>query len=229
MATTINERVEYDLTVHAHSAVTAWINAFLAASQDEENHRLYRTLSVEFYEGGIQFIGCDGHALFRAWAPVEPGDAWPGDDAQPLHSCVVMDPDGFGIGFMKSLHRVTGEEGHVRDTLTISTAPHDDEATIALGSEFMTERMTIRACGQRLDLKLYEGGYVNWRGAQLGVEAAERVDGLTLAPKLFQMVGKIKGASAVDLDFFGTTHHVAFRARGEAEVRGLLMPMRRVG
>lgn len=229
MATTINARVEYDLTVHAHSAVTAWINAFLAASQDEDNHRLYRTLSVEFYEGGIQFIGCDGHALFRAWAPVDVGGAWPDDETTPLHACVVMDPDGFGIGFMKSLFRVTGEEEHARETLTISTAPFDDEATIALGSEFMTERLTIRACGQRLDLKLFEGVYVNWRAAQLGVEAAERVDGLTLAPKLFQMVGKMKGVDAVDLDFYGTTHHVGFTARGDAEVRGLLMPMRRQG
>jgi len=91
----------------------------------------------------------------------------------------------------------------------------------------MTERLTLRACGQRIDLRLYEGTYPDWRHLRLGMEDIERVDGLTVATRLFGMVSKIKGASSVDMDFFGESRHVAIVAKGDNELRGLLMPMRR--
>lgn len=224
------QRTEMQVTVSARAAATAWINAFLATSQDEDRFVLYRTLGLEFFDDGIQLIGCDGTALFRAWVPTV-GDhtaaKWPALSMAPERAVVVMDPDGFGLGFMKALLRVTNDEAHEFEELVITTAPADDEAEVPLGAEFMTERVTLRACGQRIDLRLFDGAYPNWRQLRLGIEEVERVDGLTVAPRLFQMVGKLKGVGAVDLEFYGDSRHIGFTARGECEVRGLIMPMRR--
>ena len=220
------------ITVPARAAAIAWLNAFSAASTDPERPALYRTLSLEFFEGGIHFAGCDGTVLFRTWVPkVADGETeeapWPHNSEAPDRTVVVMDLDGFGSGYMKTLLRVTGEEAHEHEELTMSTATHDEDATIALGTEFMTERLILRACGQRIDLMLYQGLYPDWRMLRLGMEAVERVDSLTIATRLFALVGKLKAVSAVNLEFYGDAKHVAFVARGESEVRGLMMPMRK--
>jgi hypothetical protein len=215
--------------VRARAAAIAWINAFIAASQEIERRALYRSLSLEFFDAGVQLIGCDGTAVFRAWVPgIEHSDAaWPLIEEVPDRAIVVMDPDGSGLGFVRALLRVTAEEGHEFEPLTISTGTADDEASLSLGEEFMTERLTLRACGQRIDLRLYDGAYPDWRQLRLGVEDIERVDGLTVATRLFGMVSKLKGTGAVDLQFYGEKRHIMFTARGETEVRGLIMPMRR--
>ena len=218
------------IAVGARAAALAWLNSFSAASTDTDRPALYQTLSLEFFRRGVQLVGCDGTALFRTWVPRN-GDEkpapWPHTSEAPVRTVVVMDPDGFGKGYMSTLLRVTGEEAHALEELTITTAPHDEEATIALGTEFMTERLILRACGQRLDLVLYEHPYPDWRAFRLGVHDIERVDGLTVGTRMFALVGKLKGVSAVDLEFHGEEKHVGFTARGECEVRGLLMPMRK--
>lgn len=234
--TMTTEQVE--VTVSARAAAIAWLNAFLATSQEEGRPTLYRTLALEVFNTGVQCIATNGYALFRTWVPsvaaVEEAEfddegivPWPATSRQPQRAVVVMDPDGFGLGFMRALLRVTNDEAHAFEELTITTSPQDDEATLALGAEFMSERLTLRACGQRIDLKLLEGAYPNWRALQLGVEAVERVDGMTVGPRLLALVGKIKGATSVDLAFHGESKHIAFTAHGACEVRGMLMPMRR--
>lgn len=242
------EKLPLSVSVPARGAAEAWLNAFMAASTEEDRPMLYRTLSLEWFEGGLQMIGCDGTAVFRTWTPREltPDEyelardfadeqkrldklrEWPTLDEAPLGAVVVMDPDGFAKGFMSALLRVTSDEDHANETLMLSTAPMDDEATLALGAQFASERLTLRACGQRIDLRLYEGAYPNWRKVRLGIEDIERVDGMTIASRIFSLVGKLKGTTAVDLEFYGNARHVAFTARGASEVRGLLMPMRRV-
>lgn len=227
------------VTVSARAAALAWINAFLATSDEESRPILNRTLCVEVFEGtsaGVQFIATNGHALFRTWVPavVDEDEAnakpasWPILAEAPERSIIVMDLDGFGLAFMRRLLLVTGDKERAHETLTISTASADDEATIALGSEFMTERVVLRSCGQRIDLRVYEDRYPNWRAVKLGIDDAERVEGLTIGSRLFALVGKLKEVHAVDMDFYGQKKHIVFTARGACEVRGLLMPMKRV-
>lgn len=221
---------DLSIEVRAHTLAVAWLNCYLASSQDEYRAVLYRTLCLEIFDTGLQVIGCDGTAVFRAWVPAIGTDeaAWPLIGEDPERSIVVMDPDGFGIGFMRALLRVTKEEGHEYEPITICTAVADADATIALGDEFMTERVILRACGQRTDLRLYDGPYPKWRSAQLGIDAAELVDGMTIAPRILAMVGKLRGVTSVDLAFSGEETRIAFVARGDTEVRGILAPMRRM-
>lgn len=219
------------ITVPARAAALAWLNAFTASGTDEDRPALYRTLSLEFFRDGVQMIGCNGHALFRTWVPVQPeeGDPakWPDLDEAPTKSAVIMDPDSFGLGYMRTLLKVTGDESHAADELIITTAAADEEASLSLGTEFMSERLTLRACGQRTDLRLYGAAYPDWRRLRLGVEAIERLVSLTIGPRIFALVAKLKEVHAVDLEFYGKSKHIAFTARGDAEVRGLLMPMRK--
>jgi hypothetical protein len=231
METLVNAPVQ--VTVRARAAAIAWYNAFLASGTDEGRPAIYQTLSLEFYLFGIQFIGCDGTALFRTWVPTtdnenaEEPSLWPVDGVKPLRSVVVMDPEGFGLGYMRTLMRVTGDDAHAFEELTITTAEHDDEVTPMLGDEFKTERLILRACGQRIDLRLMETPFPDWRHLNLGVAPIERVDGLKVATRLFGLVSKLKGVSSADLDFHGDQRHVGFTGHGDTEVRGVLMPMRR--
>lgn len=214
------------VTVRARQAAYAWLNAFLASSTDEARPALYKTIGLEWHDAGVQMIGCDGTVLFRTWTPTEDGP-WPDVAEAPRRSVVVMDPDGFGIGFMRSLLRVTSDKEHEHEQLTISTSPNDEGATIALGTEFMTERLSLRACGQRIDLLLYDGHYPDWRRVRLGMEAIERMASMTVATRIFGLVGRLKAVDSCDVEFYGDKNHIAFVARGESEVRGLLMPMKK--
>jgi hypothetical protein len=215
------------LVLPARAAALAWLNCFLATSQDDERGVLYRTISIEFYRGGLQFVCCDGTALFRSWVPVESETEWPLTSEKPITSIIAMDPDGFGIGFMRTLLRVTSEEGHEFEQLHITTKDADDSGAPALGRPFLTTRVVLLACGQRLDLRLMDATYPNWRGLQLGVDMSERVDGMKLAPRILGQLGKLKDVTAVSLDFHGEERRVDFIARGGTEVRGMIMPMRR--
>lgn len=234
MTTTVEEKLDVLCTVRARDAAMAWLNVFLATGSDEERPLLNRTLCIEWSERGVQFIATDGTIMFRSWVPSVPSEdepiqsEWPENDEAYLRSIVVMDTDCFGIGFMRTLLRVTGEDGHEYEPLTLSTSPHDDEANLALGSAFMSERLTLRACGQRIDLRLYDDKYPDWRRVQLGADDVQRIEGLTLAPRLLGLVGKVKGATAVDCDFSGDTRAVMLNVRGENRLKGLLMPMRRL-
>lgn len=225
----VGERLQ--ITVPARALATAWVNSFLASSQEADRPVLYRTLSLEFFRygtsRGVQIVGCDGAALFRSWVPAEEGMPWPSDHARPDHSVICMDLDGFGLGFMRALLRVTNDDAHAFETIAISTLPHDGEANLELGPEFQTERLALRACGQRIDLRLYEDTYVGWRHLQLGVAWPERVDGMRVATRIFGLIGKLKGVTSVELEFHGENRHVAFRGIGTIEVRGMLAPMPR--
>jgi hypothetical protein len=217
------------ITIPAHVAATAWLNAHSATSKEEDRPTL-RALALEFFPRGVQFIGCDGTVLVRSWVPITDDDKpadFPTLDEAPSRSICLLDSEGFGASFMKALQRVTSEEGRSFEELSLTIQPNDEGATLALGEQFMTERLVLRACGQRTDLRLYEDAYVDWRKTRLGMEGIERVDSLTVAPRLLALIGKLKGIDAIDLEFYGADKHVAFVGRGLVEVRGILMPMRK--
>lgn len=214
-------------TVPARDLAVAWINTFLATSQEESRPILCRTLSLEFFDNGVQLICTDGTVLIRSWVPRGEGFRWPAHRSKPNATVLVRDPDGFGLAFMRALVRVTGEDEHEGEEIALTVQLQDEDASLALGAAFMSKRLVLRSCGQRIDLQLSEEKYPGWRHLAFGVDDAERVDGLRLATRLFQIIGKLKGVSAVDLEFFGEERRVEFVA-SNANVRGLLMPMRRL-
>lgn len=220
-----------EITVPARQAAQAWLNAFLASSKDTNHPMLCQTLSVEVFDyKGVQFIATNGHVLFRAWAAINNAHPFPSTGATPDRQLTVMDPDGFGLGFMRALLRVTGEEVHADEALTITSAPVDDEAAPSFGAEFQTERITLRACGQRLDLLVRDEPYPNWRKLKLGLDDLALVDGMKVQPKYLGLVGKLKDVTSVDMTFAGSDRAIFINAAGEEGygVQGLLMPMRRL-
>lgn len=225
-------RTQYTLasrTVNAGRAAVAWLNAFLASSQDEDRMILYRTLSVEFFPRGVQFIGCDGTMLFRTFVPttdVEGDVTMPLIEEVPDEAVVVMDVDKFAIAFMRTLVSAASDEASA--ILPLEMAIEEPElAEPVLGDALRPKVLTLAAFGQRLHCRLIEEKYVGWRHLQYGLRLGEQVDGLTVAPRLFQAVGKLKGVHAIDCAFHGENKAIVIHGRGDCEVRGLLMPMQR--
>lgn len=216
-------------TILAKPGATAWLNAAIASSQSDSRPQLYRTLLVEFFPRGVQFVGCDGTMLFRTWAPYSDiGDLpspHPGPDEDPDDSVVVSDVDKFALGFMRTL--LSAAEDH--QELTISVQPVEKDEEPPLGDELTEYTLNFSALGQHLACPLYEGQYPNWRALEFGLDPAELVDGMTLGTKLFASVGKLRGVSGLDCAFRGAERAVEIRS-GEwstASLRGFLMPMRR--
>jgi hypothetical protein len=221
--------VGVDRKVRAGEGAQAWLNASIASGQDDSRPPLYRTLSVEFFRRGIQFVGCDGTVLFRTWAPYSDiGDLpapHPEYDETPEDSVVVSDVDKFALGFMKTLLSALDD---VPWELSISVEEREDEKEPALGNALRGHVLVLHALGQRLTCKLYDGPFPDWRRLQFGLDKAELVDGLTVSPRIFSAAGKLKGVVGVDCSFHGDGKAIEIRTtEPSASVRGLLMPMRR--
>jgi len=224
--------VATDRKVRAGDGAQAWLNAAIACSQDDARRQLYRTVSIEFFKRGVQFIGCDGHVLFRTWAPyADNGDLpapHPEAEERPRDAVVVADIDKFALGFMKTLLAALDDDGPPADlTMSVEAADQPDEPP--LGAELGKDVLILQALGQRLTCQLFEGPYVDWRKLQFGLDKAELVDGMTLAPKIFAAVGKLKGVNGIECSFHGEERAIEIRTpdNGSLSVRGLLMPMRR--
>lgn len=223
------ERATVAATLSARVAATAWLNAFLATSQEDSRPTLYRSLSIEFFSRGVQFIATDGTILLRTWAPLLDGidTTWPEIDEAPDASVVVMDHDKFAIGFIKAALAAAGDLEMLPLMLSLESA--DFAEAPALGEVLAPDVLRLSAFGQRLDCKLYESPYPDWRALQFGIDESERVNGLTIAPRMFATIGKLRDAYKIDTDFRGADKAIDITAHGSGIVvaRGLVMPMRR--
>lgn len=208
----------------------AWLNAFVAASKEKQRRALFRTLSVEFFDTGVQFIGCDGHMLFRTWVPAsDAGDfekPIPEWDERPHDAVVVRDTDKFALSFVTALLTACSSEEMAYAEMTLSIDPVSEEQP-ALGEEVANYVLTLHALGQQISCKLYDGQYPDWRSLEYGVDRAELVDGMVLGTKLFGAVGKLKGVVGVECEFTGENRAIKICGKGQPELRGLLMPMKR--
>lgn len=217
--------------VYAHDGAHAWTNAAIASGNDDSRAALYRTLSVEFFGRGVQFIGCDGTMLFRTWAPYSDiGDLpalMPEPDEAPEESVTVMDVEKFALGFMKTLLGATSGDNARIIELVMSIDPVIEEQA-PLSADVQEYTLTLNALGQRLSCKLFDGQYPQWRALKLGLDNAELVDGMTLAPKMFKAVGQLKGVVGVDCTFRKRDRAIEWVAvHGSVPACGLLMPMRK--
>jgi hypothetical protein len=219
------------ITVNASAAATAWINAFHATGQDQERWALYRTMSVEIYKTGVQFIATSGTLLFRTWVPTlnEENEAhdWPAWQDEPVSAVVVMDTNHFALAFIKALLSAAKSFEVAELSLTIEPAPEDGDAEQPpLGASFSQDVLTLRAFGQQLHCRLYEDTYADWRALDFGIDKAERVDGMTVSLAMLATIGKLKGVGSVDLTFTGGEKQITMRGVAGSFI-GVMMPMRR--
>lgn len=211
-------------TVNANIAATAWLNAFLASGQSEDRPALFRTLSVELFDAGVQFIGCDGTILLRTWAPIGEVTPMPLPEEAPNVAVVVMDVDKFAVTFVRNLLAVSADAMGMELSLAVEAA---EDVQAPLGDEFTKRVLTLHAFGQQLHCRLLEQEYPNWRGLQYGLEETERVEGMTLAKKMFATIGKLRGVDRIDCEFHGEQRKIVVNAKGVVDVTGFMMPMRR--
>jgi hypothetical protein len=229
MATAAARGSHVQITINARLAAIAWLNAFQATSKEMTRPLIRQTLSLEVFPAGVQFVATNGHILFRSWVPSQTA-TWPAESRRPKRQFTVMDPDGFGVGFLRALLALTTKEEHQHESLIISSSEADDEIEPSFGSEFQTERVTLRACGQRLDLMVRDEPYPDWRHLRLGMDDLAFVDGMSVSPKYLSTIGKLKDVLSVELTFTGENCAILLNAAGfeGSGTRGLLMPMRRL-
>jgi hypothetical protein len=229
MTTTTAIEPTVQITVDAHAASIAWQNAALSMGDAKEKPILFKNISLEFYEGrGIQFIATDGTILLRTWVPAHDSRKLDWPVRRPDRSVVVMDRDGFALGFMKTLQRAAKEDTY--EPLVVAIEAKDEDGQQPLSKEFAPYVLRLTACGQQLTLPLMQEEYPDWRQLNLGIAPDERIEGLTIAPRMFATLGKIKTASKIDVQFLGEQKQIAVRAFDGAMpvVEGILMPMQRV-
>jgi hypothetical protein len=219
------------VTVNASAAATAWINAFHATGQDAERWALYRTMGIEIYATGVQFIATSGSILFRTWVPGTDATGrahdWPLEEEAPESAVVVMDGNHFALAFVKALLSASKQFEVAELSLTIEPAPAQDESEEPpLGASFSQDVLTLRAFGQQLHCRLFEDKYVNWRALDFGIDTAERVDGMAVSTSMLATIGKLKGVGAVDLTFTGDGKQITMYGVA-GSFKGVLMPMRR--
>jgi len=217
--------------VYAHDGALAWTNAAIASGTDDDRPALYRTLRLEFFRRGVQFIGIDGTMLFRTWAPYSDiGDLpapQPLPDEAPEDAVTVVDHEKFALGFMKTLLGATSGDNARIIELSMSIDPVEDEQA-PLGAEVTEYSLTLHALGQRLSCKLFDGTYPPWRDLKLGLDEAELVDGMTLAPRMFKALGQLKGVVGVDFTFRKRERAIEWVAvHGSVPASGFLAPMRK--
>lgn len=172
------------VTLNAAQCATAWLNAFLASGNDEDRPLLNRTLCAEFFTNGVQFVATDGAILFRTWCAVQPEGGelprMPLIEESPERAAIIVDLDKFAKMFMQTLSTATSGDNAPHVEISLSIEPHEDAAEQApLGDVFTRERLTLRALGQELHCPLVEDTYPNWRRAEFGIPAQERMAGLS--------------------------------------------------
>lgn len=218
------------VSCNAYRFGIGWLNAFVATSQDESRPALFRTLSVEVFPQGVQLIGCDGTILLRSWVPANTEGEVPMPllEEAPERAVVVMDVEKFALGFVRTLTSMAGQDANRAAWVELSVEPAAPPEEPGLGDLLASEVLVLKAFGQRLSCRLFEGPFPDWRALRFGLDAAERVEGMRLAVRLFGCVGKLKGILGVDCEFHGAERQIVLHGVGAAaEVRGLLMPMRR--
>lgn len=215
------------VTVPARAAAIAWLNAFLATGDDEENPSLCKTLAIEFFDSGVLFVACDRVTLLRTWVPSTPGASWPTVDEDPDRQLVVRDADGFGAGFMRSVIRATADE-QVPSDLHLSLIPADEGATLLLGDAFMSERLSVRSTDQRIDLPLFEGKFFSWRAAEPKGGAWASVERIAIDPEKLGVLGKLRGVGVMHFRYQGPDKTMALKGLSGpiTMVRGILAPVR---
>jgi hypothetical protein len=176
------------ITLPAEFVVPAWRNAALASGDDPTHPTLYRTVLVEWFSGGLQFVATDGHVLIVSWASDDRDDtdpAAPERDEAPLGSIVAIAADRLMVDFCK--HRAAEVKAWRRD-LDEGVDPEPVDVTFSLGTinepDTAQQRLDIgdrraliiSADNERIALPLYEGDYPSWRSILTGYKPTPRAE-----------------------------------------------------
>ncbi|MEM7322542.1 MAG: hypothetical protein AAF531_05590 [Actinomycetota bacterium] len=202
----------------------AWLNASIAASEDDENQpALYRSVSVEWFQQGVQLISTDSTLLIGAWVPSSEDidTARPDIDEAPIASYVVRDTNKRMASLMKFAHgeaRAAEKDGTPAPQLTLSVRSMEADDTPTLSPAFDRLMLVAETDRERLALPVFEAEFANWRsllsrGSQGSavrqvawpVQTLGRLGGLRDlgGPLVFTMAGKTGATRITAGNMFG--------------------------
>lgn len=200
------------ITLPAEHVISAWRNAFLAASDDDERPALYRTVLCEWYADGLRFVSTDSYVIVTSYAD---GDRWndgpvqaPDHDDAPTGQVVAIAADKLMADFLK--HRAAevkawakaDQDGLDADpidvTFSIGTIdePNTGQQRLDIGER---RALIVSAANERIALPLYEGEFPNWRAVMAGYRPRPKAQ-VRATASLLARLGQLRTRGTLDCE-----------------------------
>lgn len=188
------ERAAVTLRPDCRSFAAAWLNVSLAASDNEEQPVLYRTVFVEVYDGDrLRLVATNSYMLLTATV----GDDPPEMEEAPVASYIVMDPDKRGQALLKWAHKLAAradKDGNIPPSLRLSVEAADPDGPPTLSAELTRRAFTITLDeNEAVSLDIFESPYPSWRPLLLDREA-DPVSEVAYNAEFLALLGKIRDA-----------------------------------
>lgn len=217
------------LEFDGHTFAKGWCSVALAASTDEERPALYRAVSIEVYDHGVQLVATDGYMLLRSWVPCDAEVASaPTIDEKPLTCMVAQDLNGRAANLLTWVLKETSKKDALPMAVVVDLGPASEPDGQAFDG-MARQRVTVEVPGsERVELRVYEAEWVTWR-ALVAQFVGEQTGVVALNPDLLDRLvklGKIHGKPLVWT--FGGHDRLALVEIRDSDpwVTGCAMPMR---
>jgi hypothetical protein len=231
--------VAVSVTVDAATLARGWLSVATAAggTQDDAKSRpqLYRTVDIEQHAHGLRLTSTDGYMLLTTWIPERNYelDEPAGLDELPYATAVAIDEYHRGAGLLAHLLKLTKPDD----------APKDLDVTVQLnvpwqadgGGDLKLEGLdalavTVEHPGhERVQLAVYEGGFVRWRTLVLGTRTV-RTEAIGLTQTIAQRLAKAAKphdeVTVIRCWFGGKEKPITVSFGDLPEITGLVMPVR---
>lgn len=219
---------------NAHTLAKGWRSVAIASGSDKYAPALDHAVFIEQYSNGVRLVATDSTVLLHTWCPTAEAEEefWydpPEWDDVPLATAVALDPHGRAKGFLAHAQQLAGDDnaGMIEISLDLGVVVEEHEPRIAgLAPTWCILEMRKR---ERLQLRLYEGEWPNWRALYLGVvpQATAMVAlNLEVAGRLAKLA-KIHGTTRLGYHFAGPMAMAKVELlESIPEIHGLVMPCR---
>lgn len=214
------------ITLSARALSRAWLAVSGAASDDEHQDRMFRTVGVIEYERGVRLVACDGYWMMaHCWVPAwdildEIHNDFPagsgtiaddlGDDT--VTEVAVQDHDLRVRELMRYLARATGGKGVLDRPITLDLgATFADEEAPALLPELEKPGALFELEGaERLLVPTFDGDWFNWRRVIDDIDSRDTLHpGQHIAPWMLTKIAKLAGQLDAEHIEFEWHNHAA--------------------
>jgi len=221
------------MTLPAREFACGWLNTAVASGTDRGRPQLHGTVLVEsFGNEAVQLVAADGSMLLSTTvgsvASDPSGVGLPSLDEAPDESRVVIDTDGRMkalMGFVLRDAKAAEKEGDEPPPLTVEVRSGETPGIPTLSPDLDRQVMVVTTERERLELPLYEGGFIAWRPLLAGHEPAP-TEVVAFAAPLLARLGKLRDTqSYVSFTLAGPDGAAVFTVEAEPLLRGVLMPV----
>lgn len=217
------------LTVEGLGFARTWLNASVAAGQDESRPGLYRATTIELFEDGLQVVASDAVLLVGGWVPLDYLAPRPGFDELPGKTIVVADYDKRGHALMRHIESqaLEAQKNEEPFTVDLSIVEMESDSEPTLTQEMSRKGLRISIPTEELTLNIVELPAMSWRSFMALTPG--NPSKLTLSTDVFKALGKLRSLNGFPLTLkFAENNGPAVIEFGESDetyMFGAVQPM----